>query len=62
MTTSLIYTLVTSGELGPMLTSWLPYLEKKVTQARGDWTMTATTLKMDSKKSHFLLLLTSTAV
>ena len=34
-----------------MLTSWLPYLEKKVTLARGGWTTTRTTLKLDSKES-----------
>ena len=42
-----------SGELGPMLMSWLPYLEKKVTLGRGSWTMRRTTLKLDSKASCF---------
>ena len=42
-----------SGELGPMLMSWLPYLEKKVTLGRGSWTMRRTTLKLDSKTSCF---------
>ena len=42
-----------SGELEPMQMWWLPYLEKKVTLARGSWTMRRTTLKLDSKASCF---------
>ena len=49
----LTYIPAISGELGPMLMSWLPYLEKKVTLGKGSWTMRRTTLKLDSKASCF---------
>ena len=53
MNTWLTFTLVLSGGLGLTLMSSLPYLEKKATQERGLWTMTAITSKMDSKRINF---------